>query len=547
MTLASSPLSLDRRRLLVGSSALLLGGLTGFGRARAAAPLLTVGSRTLEVKGKAAKVFGLTGPNGQSGLVAREGERFAGEVVNATGEPLIMHWHGQVFAPFDQDRSRPGGGESPVGGRDVHDFLLTPGTHWMHSHQMTEQRLLAAPMVTIEKDAGDVQNVVVMLHDFAFRAPEEILAELSGGGGAHGAHGAAAAPAAQDPHAGHGAAPAPTPAPSGDHAGHGAPAPQPGAMPGMPMGPMNGHAMHGPGAMPGMGPGAMMGMGPGMMQGMGPGMMMGMMGAAPHANDVAYDAHLANDRTLDDPQVVRVERGGRVRLRIVNGATATAYFVDTGALAAECVAVDGSPCRPLAGSRFPLAQGQRIDLVVTVPREGGAFPILAQVEADRALTGIVLATAGAEVKRLADTAQVSAAHTDLALDLRLAAARPLAMRPADRTFHLMLGEAPGYRWTLNGAVHGEHTPLEARVGERIEIMFMNPTSMMHPMHLHGHHFQVVGSRGGRFAGPMRDTVIVPPHTPVVVAVDLDKPGDWFLHCHHLYHMATGMMTELKVR
>ncbi len=515
MIRATSPLSLDRRRLLVGSSTLLLGGITGIGRARAAAPLLTVGSRTIEVKGKAAKVFGLVGSDGRPGLVAHEGDRFAGEVVNATDGPLIMHWHGQIFAPFDQDRARPGGGETPVGGRDVHDFLLTPGTHWMHSHQMTEQRLLAAPMVTIEKDAGDVQNVVVMLHDFAFRAPEKILAELSGAGGGHGAHGAAAA--------------APVPAP----------------MPGMPMGPMSGHTMPGSGAMPGMGSGTMMGQG--MTMSASPGAMMGMMGAAPHANDVAYDAHLANDRTLADPQVVRVDRGVRVRLRLVNGATATAYFVDTGALAAECVAVDGSPCRPLAGTRFPLAQGQRIDLVVTVPREGGAFPILAQVEADRALTGIVLATAGAEVKRLTDTAKVAAAHTDLSLDLRLAAARPLVARPADRTFHLMLGEAPGYRWTLNGAVHGEHEPLEAKVGERIEIMFMNPTSMMHPMHLHGHHFQVVGSRARRFAGPMRDTVIVPPHTPVVVAVDLDKPGDWFLHCHHLYHMATGMMTELKVR
>lgn len=532
MPLAPSPLSLDRRRLLVGSSALLLGGLAGIGGARAAAPLLTVGSRTLEVKGRAAKVYGITGPNGQSGLVAREGDRFAGEVVNATDGPLTMHWHGQVLAPFDQDRSRPGGGESPIGGRDVHDFLLTPGTHWMHSHQMTEQRLLAAPMVTIEKDAGDVQNVVVMLHDFAFRSPEEILAELSGGG-AHGGHAGHGAPAAQDPHAGHAAPAAPAPAPNDDHARHAAPAPKPGTA----EKPMNDHAAHGP--MTGMGPGAMMGMGPGA--------MMGAMGAAPHANDVAYDAHLANDRTLDDPQVVRVERGGRVRLRIVNGATATAYFVDTGRLAAECVAVDGSPCRPLPGTRFPLAQGQRIDLVVSVPKEGGAFPILAQVEADRALTGIVLATAGAEVRRLGATAATAAAHTDLSLDLRLAAARPLAARPADRTFHLMLGEAPGYRWTLNGAVHGEHTPLEAAVGQRIEIMFMNPTSMMHPMHLHGHHFQVVGTRGGRFAGPTRDTVIVPPHTPVLVAVDLDKPGDWFLHCHHLYHMATGMMTELKVR
>lgn len=65
-------------------------------------------------------------------------------------------------------------------------------------------------------------------------------------------------------------------------------------------------------------------------------------------------------------------------------------------------------------------------------------------------------------------------------------------------------------------------------------------------HLHGHHLQVVGIGGRRFAGPMRDTVIVPSHNPVTIAFDAALKGDWFLHCHHLYHMATGMMTELRV-
>jgi FtsP/CotA-like multicopper oxidase with cupredoxin domain len=81
---------------------------------------------------------------------------------------------------------------------------------------------------------------------------------------------------------------------------------------------------------------------------------------------------------------------------------------------------------------------------------------------------------------------------------------------------------------------------QVRQGDRVEITFMNPTSMMHPMHLHGHHFQVVAIGGRRFAGPVRDTVIVPGHNP------LPLRGDWFLHCHHLYHMATGMMTELRI-
>lgn len=111
---------------------------------------------------------------------------------------------------------------------------------------------------------------------------------------------------------------------------------------------------------------------------------------------------------------------------------------------------------------------------------------------------------------------------------------------------VMLGEEPNYRWTINGRAHGEHTPFDVKQGERIEMTFMNPTSMMHPMHLHGHHFQVVGIGGRRYPGPMRDTVIVPTHNPITIAFDANLKGSWFLHCHHLYHMATGMMTEVKV-
>lgn len=519
MRLIRPDAALDRRRFLLGAGAAAgLASATSLARAQAAT--LYVASRQIEVKRRAATVYGVAGPGGRPGLFAEEGDSFVGQVLNGADKPLTMHWHGQIFAPFDQDRARPGGGALASGAGDMHAFRLTPGTHWMHSHSLTEQQLLAAPMVTREKDAGDAQDVVVMLHDFSFRTPEEILAGLTGGAGGHGAH------------AQHGAAPAPAPAATDHsaHAGHAAPAaPAPAADP---------HAGHG--AMPAPPAGAPSGM----MMG---GMMMGgmMMGGAPHANDVDYDAYLANDRTLDDPEVVRVERGGRVRLRVINGATATVFFIETGALEASCVAVDGTPCIPYPGRRFPLAQGQRIDLVVTMPPGGGAFPILAQVENDRRRTGLVLATPGADVTRVADAADANAPHADLSLDLALRAPGGAPPR-AHRMEHIMLGEGPNYAWSINGAPHGRHTPIRARVGERVEFMFMNPTSMMHPMHLHGHHFQVIGGRGGRFAGPVRDTVIVPPHFPVFVSVQFDKPGGWFMHCHHLYHMAGGMMTEVIV-
>ncbi len=461
------------RRSFLTSSAGAVGAL--FAGARwmptlAATPVLSVASRTLEVNKKAARVFSVLGAGGKPGIVAREGDRFSGDLFNNSNDPLQMHWHGQVKAPAIQDRARPDGGALAVGQADTRDFALTSGTQWMHSHSLSEQQLLAAPMVAIEKDAGDIQDVVVMLHDFAFRTPQEILTELVGGAA---------------------------------HAGSG---------------------------------GGMMGK---MMKG---NMMMGMT----HANDVKYDAFLANDRTLDDPDVVMVDKGVRVRLRIINGGTATAFFISTPGLQSRCIAVDGNPCQPAAQASYPLAQGQRIDLIVDVPPEGGAFPILAKVEADRFVTGIVLATAGASIGKFESMAAGPQESTDLSFETRLRAANPLAEKSADQSFMVMLGEEPGYRWTINGRAHGEHQPFDVSLGERIEMTFMNPTTMMHPMHLHGHHFQVVAIGGQRFSGALRDTVIVPARNPVTVAFDATQKGAWFLHCHHLYHMASGMMTEVRI-
>ena len=271
----------------------------------------------------------------------------------------------------------------------------------------------------------------------------------------------------------------------------------------------------------------------------------GMMGMT-HANDVTYDAFLANDRTLDDPDVVTVEKGGSVRLRIINGGTATAFFISTPGLQSLCVAVDGSPCLAASQAAYPLAQGQRIDLVVDIPPQGGAFPVLAQVESDKFLTGIVLATSGASIAKLQSMAVAPQELTDLSFETLLRAASPLTKKSADQSFMVMLGEKPGYRWMINGRAHGEHEPFDVRQGERVEMTFMNPTTMMHPMHLHGHHFQVVAIGGQRFSGALRDTVIVPAHNPVTIAFDATQKGAWFLHCHHLYHMAGGMMTEVRI-
>lgn len=490
---------ISRRRFLAAAgSGLALPALSPLvlpqaARAEVVPLLLTAGRRSLEVDGKAASVFGITRTGGGHGLVLEPGERFAVQLANDSGEDTIIHWHGQT-PPYGQDGVVDHLHPVLVPGETrPYDFIPRSGTHWMHSHHgLQEAQLMAAPLVVrTEADLrADMQEVVLMLHDFSFRPPEELLAGLTGG--------------------------------MMDH----------GAMGGMSHGPTGGSMPMGGMAMPGMAG-------------------MSMDGMAMDLNDIDYDAYLANDRTLADPQVVAVERGGRVRLRIINAASGTAFWVDFGSLAVTVLAVDGNPVEPITGSRFPLSMAQRLDVMVEIPADGAAaFPVLALREGARERSGILLAPKGAAVRKLALTGEEEVPALDLAFERQLRAvaggfaARPVD-RPVDRKLPVMLmgGMAP-YQWSVGSAAWPDAEPFMVRQGERVELTFMNHTMMAHPMHLHGHHFQVVEIAGEAFAGAKRDTVLVPPMASVKVIFDADNPGRWPLHCHNLMHMQAGMMAEL---
>jgi FtsP/CotA-like multicopper oxidase with cupredoxin domain len=273
------------------------------------------------------------------------------------------------------------------------------------------------------------------------------------------------------------------------------------------------------------------------------------MGMVMDLNDYNFDAYLANDRTLNDPDVIRVEAGGRVRLRIINAAAATVFWIDTGAVTGRLVAADGHDVLPVTGTRFGMAMGQRLDIEIDLPAGTGAFPILALREGARDRTGIILATAGAEIGRIDTLENVAAPAFDIGLEqeLTLRAANPLATRAASKTQMMMLaGSMQPYLWTIDGKTWGNHVPVTATRGERVEIMFHNMSMMGHPMHLHGHAFQVVGIGNQRLSGAVRDTVYVPPMASVTIAIDAGEAARWMLHCHHMPHLATGMMTEFAI-
>lgn len=260
-------------------------------------------------------------------------------------------------------------------------------------------------------------------------------------------------------------------------------------------------------------------------------------------NDIEYDAYLANDRALDDPEVVQVERGGRVRLRIINGATATAFTIDLGELEGQLIAVDGQPIEAITGREFPMSMGQRVDIRLQLPAETRSFPILALREGAAQRTGVILKPTGSDVAKVASVGTVDGPVLDLTLESRLRAVAPLAARPADKTFEMTLnGDMAKYTWSL-----GLDAPILADIGDRVEVKLTNRSMMAHPMHLHGHHFQVVAIDGHRGVGAVRDTVLVPPMRSVTIATDANNPGQWAFHCHHLYHMAAGMMSTFGYR
>lgn len=505
---ASTPLVISRRDLLSGIGGTLATAMlsTKARAADSAAKRLTAGTRVLEVNGRPARVFGLTGPDGRPGLRLAAGERFRVDLVNNTGVRTLVHWHGQL-PPWMQDGFPwPQTPPIPNGTVESYDYAPISGTYWMHSHHaMQEQSLLTAPLVVDDAATRreDRQDIVLMLHDFTFRGPDEVLAGLTGTSVAD-AHASAER----------------TEGARSDDGGKGQPAATTGqvtpamAMPGMSMSRAPDRAMKG----------------------------MGMTGM--DLNDVQYDAFLANDRTLADPEIVRVDRGGRVRLRIINGASSSQFWIDLGDLTGRVVATDGHAVQPVPGRLFPIAMAQRLDILIDLPA-AGTFPILARLEGSVRQTGIILATAGAHIFQIADSTE-AAPPIDNSLEARLAAAEPLPARPADIVHTIELGGAmKPYAWSMNGEYWPHIRPLMLNKGQRIEIELVNRSMMAHPIHLHGHAFQVVAIDGRALNGAVRDTVLVSPGGRVRIAFDADNPGRWAFHCHNLYHMETGMMTEFR--
>ncbi|MBB6506293.1 CopA family copper-resistance protein [Sphingomonas endophytica] len=129
----------------------------------------------------------------------------------------------------------------------------------------------------------------------------------------------------------------------------------------------------------------------------------------------------------------------------------------------------------------------------------------------------------------------------------VAAARNPDVRAPDRALRIHLtGNMERYMWAFDGEKLNEVTaPFAFLENERVRVTLVNDTMMGHPIHLHGHYFELVTGHGEH--APRKHTVQVQPGGTVTFDLTADAVGDWAFHCHMLYHMHAGMMQVVTVR
>lgn len=286
--------------------------------------------------------------------------------------------------------------------------------------------------------------------------------------------------------------------------------------------------------------------------------------------------------------------GERVRLRIINASAMTVFNFRIPGLPLTVVQADGNNVRPVTVDEFQISVAETYDVIVE-PAHDRAFAIVAE-SVDRSglaagtlaprmgmlagapplrtrptlgmddmgMAGMAHEPGGSEamktgvgVDMIAMHPQDSAGKRGLGLENAghrvlvysdlVALERNPDSRPPSRSLEIHLtGNMERFMWSFDGQTFSEIVePIRFARNERVRVTLVNDTMMQHPIHLHGHFFEVVNGHAGHH--PRKHTVNVLPGSKISFDLTADNPGDWAFHCHLLYHMHAGMFNVVTVR
>lgn len=316
-------------------------------------------------------------------------------------------------------------------------------------------------------------------------------------------------------------------------------------------------------------------------------------------SDVAYDRFLMNGRNVG--QIGGFKGGDRVRLRISNGGASTYFWLKWGGGKMTVVANDGNDVEPVEVDRLLIAVSETYDVVVTIPFDNGSFEFLATAE-DRTKSASLFLGGGIRyftapmpklkyfegMKMMNGMMKMNGGLDDMGMNMSLnkmdmnsvmypeltgeagadmgempmgealydvnaisdiktlnyamlRSPTPTALpknAPVKELRFELSGNMNRYVWSLDNRVVSETDKILIKKGQNVRIVLYNGSMMRHPMHLHGHDFRLLNGQGDH--APLKNIVDIMPMETDTLEFNANAEGDWFFHCHILYHMMSGM-------
>ncbi len=262
-------------------------------------------------------------------------------------------------------------------------------------------------------------------------------------------------------------------------------------------------------------------------------------------HDLMHDGRWGNAITVNGqvrPEIF-VSPGERIRLRMINGANARIFLQHIEGLPAMVIAVDGRPVsRPFLYKNFPLSPGNRVDLDITIPVDAAGKSYFIEDQFTR--KSIPLAKIAV---RNAPSVPTPEFETPIADDFIPATIFENIDVAKTWDLNAIRGGEFGIGWSMNHQLWPDADKLDLKIGKPVKIKFLNSSTRLHPMHIHGVFFRVIEINGKPAAEPFtRDTVLVGPRESIVIGLIPEHEGIWLTHCHIQAHAESGMMTTINV-
>ncbi|WP_353186173.1 multicopper oxidase domain-containing protein [Parapedobacter lycopersici] len=313
-------------------------------------------------------------------------------------------------------------------------------------------------------------------------------------------------------------------------------------------------------------------------------------------SDVYYERFLINGK--NQSQLPEFKSGSRVRLRVSNGGASSYFWLTYAGGKITVVANDGNDVEPVEVDRLIIGVSETYDIVVNIPAENTSYELLATAE-DRSGSASLFLGDGVRqlqarlpklnyfegMKIMNGMMKMNGDMNDMGMDMSLqqmdmnavmypeAQVQPQAAgEHAGHSGHTMgangpvtlnygmlkaphpttlASEAPvrelkftltgnmnRYVWSMDNRVLSETDKIPVKKGEILRITLYNNSMMRHPMHLHGFDFRVINGQGEH--APLKNVLDMMPMETNVIEFEANTEGDWFFHCHILYHMMAGM-------